>query len=274
MAQETNFAVKLFSYSVLKQAKLSEVKSYLGETEDKVCLDLGSDNGVISYYLREGGGKWFSADMTDEVVLSIRSLVKENVDKVGEGPFPYENQSFDKVVVVDMLEHVKDESFFILELYRILKPGGELIINTPNLKPWSFLRMFRHLIGQTDEAHGHLRPGYSEADLKKLTAGLFDYEKGKTYSGFFSESVDTGIVFAYGLLKKLTSLGGKKEEKDDANKSDISKGLVVTSDGLKKFEKQFKLYKLIYPAVSLFSKLDKLIFFIPGYMRIAYLQKE
>ena len=152
---------------------------------------------------------------------AIRSLVVSNVDLVSGEGLPYSDQQFDTVVVVDMLEHVENEGQFISELDRILKPGGLLVINTPNLKSFSPLRAFRHLIGQTDEKHGHLRPGYSEERLVQLVGENYQLEQGYTYSGFFSEAIDTAIVFAYGLLKKLK--GGGEKKKDEQG---ISKGLV------------------------------------------------
>lgn len=256
-----NWHLKLFSKSVLKQAKLKQLKSYLPASLDgKICLDLGSDNGVISYYLRELGGTWHSADLSDHTVNSIRSLVGERVEKIDGIKLPYSDDTFDYVVVVDMLEHVKNDKVFILELHRILKKNACLIINAPNLKRFSALRFLRNLIGQTDEAHGHLRPGYGLRELYGVLENSFFLEQSKTYSRFFSEFIDTCIVFAYSLIS------GKKEEKAEGG---VSKGLVVTEDDLKKYEKNFKLYSMIYPLVLSFAQLDRLIFFLPGFMRIS-----
>ena len=54
----------LFRRSVLKQRKLAELVAMLGPTAHLRCLDLGSDNGVISLLLRERGGSWASGDLT------------------------------------------------------------------------------------------------------------------------------------------------------------------------------------------------------------------
>ncbi len=267
------FALKLFSRSVLKQAKLEQVSRFLGSSEGFRCLDLGSDNGVISYYLRKEGGDWASGDLTDEVVSSIRSLVQTDVSKVSGSRMPYQDREFDKVVVVDMLEHVEDEARFVSELARITKPGGIVVVNTPNLKKYSLLRGFRHLIGQTDEAHGHLRAGYGESRLQELFSEHFEYKKGDTYSRFFSESIDTAIVFSYGLLKRFK----QKKESSRLNtdgEPEVSKGLVVTERGLRTFQKQFRIYSYIYPLVWVVSRFDRLIPFLSGYMRIARFKKR
>ncbi|MCB0344896.1 MAG: class I SAM-dependent methyltransferase [Bdellovibrionales bacterium] len=260
----TSWALRLFSKSVLKQRKWKELTRALGDCSGKRCLDLGSDNGVISYLLRRRGGSWASADLSEETVDSIRSLVKNDVHLIKNQVLPFADGEFDAVAVVDMLEHVPDDSAFMLELSRVLKPGGLLLLNVPNLKPLSPLRLLRQMIGQTDEAHGHLRPGYNDESLKQLFGSELQLERSHTYSRFFSELIDTAIVFAYGLLS-----GGHKAE----NSEEVSKGLVVTEAGLKKFEKKFKLYSMIYPLVLAVSKLDLLIPFLPGFMRMAVVRK-
>lgn len=260
MSEQTTWHLKLFSKSVLKQAKLAKLTSLLpSDLTGKTCLDLGSDNGVISYYLREQGGAWHSADLSEQTVSSIRSLVGERVEQINGRHLPYADNFFDLVLIVDMLEHVRNDKLFIHELHRILKKEGVLVINAPNIKRFSPLRLFRALLGQTDEAHGHLRPGYGLLELHALLENDFFVESSHTYSRFFSEFIDTCIVFAYSVI------AGKKGEKKEGG---VSKGLVITEADLKKYEKNFKLYSLIYPIVSAVSKLDRLIFFLPGFMRI------
>jgi SAM-dependent methyltransferase len=150
-----------------------------------------------------------------------------------------------------MLEHVDDEDAFVRELARVTRPGGRLIVNTPYLKE-SLLRRFRHAIGQTDERHGHLRPGYTPARLAELFRGTFEIESHRTYSRFFSELVDTAINFA---VEKL----GKKGS---------AKGMVVTGKDMQRHAKQFRLYSLLYPLVWLISRFDYAISFVSGYMLI------
>ncbi|HSD28866.1 MAG TPA: hypothetical protein VLL75_16310, partial [Vicinamibacteria bacterium] len=59
-----DWAVALFRRSALKQRKLAEIAEMLGPTVGLRCLDLGSDNGVVSLLLRERGGSWASGDLT------------------------------------------------------------------------------------------------------------------------------------------------------------------------------------------------------------------
>jgi SAM-dependent methyltransferase len=247
--------VRLFKKSVLKQRKLHEIHALAGPTEGLHCLDIGSDNGVISYLLRQQGGTWKSADLDEMSVSAIRSLVENEVYQIDGGRTPFEDNEFDCVIIVDFLEHIPNDAGFVEELHRILRPGGVLIVNVPHVKN-SLLRRFRLAIGQTDEKHGHLRPGYTKASLRRLLGNGFHMETSVTYSKFFSELIDTLIVFGVSLLKR--------------NKGEHSKkGTIVTGKDLDANPSMFQLYALIYPFVWLLAKLDYLLFFSSGYMLIA-----
>ena len=110
------WAVRLFRRSVLKQRKLAEIVRLLGPTAGRRCLDLGSDNGVISLMLRAGGGRWASADLTDEAVASIRALVASDVHRIEGYRLPFPDAEFacqslccdvkSMDVVVDKMEEV------------------------------------------------------------------------------------------------------------------------------------------------------------------------
>ena len=253
-ANDPSWAIRLFKLSVLKQRKLHEIEGKLGRTEDLECLDIGSDNGVISYLLRQRGGTWTSADLNATVVDSIRSLVHERVYQIDGGRTPFAGGTFDRVVIIDFLEHIPDDAGFLQELHRILKPDGGLVINVPHVKK-GWLRRLRYALGQTDEKHGHLRPGYRLEDLRRLLSENFELESATTYSKFFSELVDTLIVFA--VSRRQKSLKGE-----------ATKGLVVTNEDMRQNQKMLRLYSLIYPFVWFFAKLDGLLFFTSGYSLI------
>jgi len=254
MTDRQEWPTALFRRSVLKQRKLRELQGMLGATAGLRCLDLGSDNGVISLLLRRGGGDWASADLTEEAVSSIRDLVGSDVHLVRGEALPFADASFDRVAVVDMLEHVPDDRAFVGELARILRPGGALVVNTPHLKRTALKRL-RDRLGLTDEAHGHLRPGYTAGEVHALleAGGRFGLEGHHTYSRFFSELVDTGLN---AVLARL----GKKGS---------SKGMVVTAADVKKHQRLFLAYSAVYPLVWTVSRLDALLPWTSGYMLIA-----
>ncbi|MBI1871713.1 MAG: class I SAM-dependent methyltransferase [Chlamydiae bacterium] len=249
-----NWPVLLFKKSVLKQNKFKALTAYLGKTEGLTCLDIGSDNGVISLLLRQRGGYWKSADLDEKTVECIRSLVKDDVFQIDGRHTPFKDNEFDRVLIVDFLEHIHTDQEFIDELYRIMKSGGELIINVPHVKN-SFLRKFRLFMGQTDEKHGHVRPGYTVQNLQNLLGKNFTWIEHRTYSKFFSEFVDTLMTWTMGILKK--------------GENASQKGMVIEAKDFSKNKKMFRIYTLIYPFLWFLGKCDGLLFRSSGYMLIA-----
>ena len=258
--QDSRFAdwhIRMFNKSLLKQAKLKQIVHLLGPTGGMTCLDIGSDNGVISYQLRKHGGTWHSTDKSPKAVESIRRLVQTNVTEVKGGKLPYEDGKFDAVVIVDMLEHLQDDLSFIEECHRVLKQSGYLVVNVPN-KKFSVLRPIRKLLGLTDAWHGHVRSGYTESELFDVLKDGFDVQEVRTYSRFFVESVDTVIQFA------SLYLSGDKEGGD--------KGVMIDESDFRRLQNSFRFYSFVYPILWLASKLDWLLFWTRGYSLIVRAQ--
>lgn len=254
---EVGWAVALFHRSVLKQAKYQKILEVLQDPVEKTNLDIGADNGVISYLLRQRGGRWYSADLDAGAVASIRQLVGENVYQLDGTTTPFADSTFDQVIIVDFLEHIRDDQGFVKELGRIVKPGGNLIINVPHLKPHSALNRFRHWIGLTDEWHGHQRPGYTVPGLGDLLKPDFALERATTYSRAFSELVDTVLNGVYEILQRRRGSGPATQ-----------KGTIVTGSDLSKFQKQFVLLRALYPFFWTLARLDALLPLQSGYKLI------
>jgi SAM-dependent methyltransferase len=251
------WAVALFNRSVLKQAKFRQIVARMDDPRGKRGLDIGADNGVISYLLRQRGGQWHSADLDELAVGSIRQLVGTNVHRIDGGTTPFEDGAFDQVIVVDFLEHIPDDHGFVRELARILRPGGQVIINVPHLRPGALLNRLREAIGLTDDWHGHLRPGYNLDGLRQLLEPAFVIEAAATYSRMFSELIDTALN---GLYLKV------QQRKGIAASS--SKGPLVTGSDMRQHRKQFIFLSALYPLLWGIAKLDTILWFTPGYKLI------
>lgn len=253
MPEEAEWHLRLYRKSLLKQSKLKNIKSLLPPVDGKSCVDVGGDNGVISFMLRKEGGAWQSVDLSEKAVQSIGNLVGEgNAHLIIDNTLPFEDDSADTIVIIDYLEHVENDYGFIKECHRVLRPTGILLCNVPHRKKWSVIRPLRLLLGLTDELHGHVRPGYNEHDLYHLLRDGFDIIQARTYNRFFVELVDTGVQFLSTFIKS------SREE-------DASKGNLIDQEDFSKYIKAFRLYSLIYPILFLASKLDLLLMFTRGH---------
>jgi SAM-dependent methyltransferase len=74
---------------------------------------------------------------------------------------PLAGESCDIALCLDVMEHIEDDRKFADELFRILKPGGKLILSVPaGMWQWT----------QRDKAFGHFRR-YSSRELGRVLAG-------------------------------------------------------------------------------------------------------
>ena len=100
--------------------------------------------------------------------------------------FPFSDQTFDYIVSLDVLEHIEDDVGFVREAWRVLKPNGTLIIETPNRDRLSsrILRVFNRRTSTFPRCYGndlvlgpilHVRE-YTKEKLMELL-DYFDFEE-------------------------------------------------------------------------------------------------
>lgn len=106
----------------------------------KKLLDAGCAWGYGSYYFSKKVKIVHGIDPSKEnVLLATQRYPKITFHHSKVENTTFQNNYFDAVVFCDTLEHVQNELSAINEIYRVLKPGGVLILSVPHKGLFSFL---------------------------------------------------------------------------------------------------------------------------------------
>lgn len=101
---------------------------------ESVTLDAGAGEGRNLRLLTELPGKLYAVDGSPSALDKIDKRLRESVDiRVSAmTSLPYENNHFNLIVAIDLIETLPDADRVLEEFYRLLKPGGRLLCNIPN----------------------------------------------------------------------------------------------------------------------------------------------
>ena len=95
-------------------------------------LELGCGE---AYYVRELSGKCNRYIAVDKYKSPVFETLNHNVEfiKMKIPPLQYiAFNSYDVVLCFQVVEHIRDDNAFVKDIYRVLKPGGTLLLSTPN----------------------------------------------------------------------------------------------------------------------------------------------
>jgi ubiquinone/menaquinone biosynthesis C-methylase UbiE len=99
-------------------------------SKDSKILDLGAGHGAMTKKLYEKGYNVSACDMFPEI-FEFNEIKCDKADITSR--LPYADNTFDIVIAIEVIEHITDHDTFISESSRILKPGGCLLLSTPNI---------------------------------------------------------------------------------------------------------------------------------------------
>ena len=149
--------------SVIHNLKISKKKHLLEGVE---ILDIGCGGGIASEPLARMGGKLTSIDESKELIHIAKVHAKamhldikykhSNIEEILKT-----KKKYDVVVALELLEHVKNVSYFCKMLSKLIKPNGLIIISTINRSILSKMIVIK----------------IAEDVLKKIPVGTHNYKK-------------------------------------------------------------------------------------------------
>jgi len=187
------------------------------------CLEIGANPYFTSVLLRElcDFELTFTNSFSDDAPARARQLVSYvnmsgsvseleadyycvNVETENQ-PFP--DDSFDVVLFCEVIEHLVTDPFHaLMEIHRVLKPGGTLIVSTPNVARAE--NVARLIAGENiyDPYSGHGRYGRHNREFTRHELFHFVQHCGFKVENHFTADVHENGVELYAAAEKLDEL--------------------------------------------------------------------
>jgi 2-polyprenyl-3-methyl-5-hydroxy-6-metoxy-1,4-benzoquinol methylase len=105
-------------------------------------LDIGCGDGLFlsacdrELHLSERGWRLSGIDYSETQIAHARRRPYEFAQCNVENGLPFADSSYDLIFCGELIEHLYNPDAFVEECYRVIAPGGYLIITTPNLQAW------------------------------------------------------------------------------------------------------------------------------------------
>jgi len=160
-------------------------------------LDVGCGTGANLLMLSQYGDAE-GVDVSEDALAFCRERGLENVKLGAAEQLPYDDDTFDLVTALDVVEHLDDDLAGLREMRRVLRPGGRVLLFVPT---------FMFLWGLQDDVSNHRRR-YRMPELGRvLEQAGFEIER-TTYAN---------ITFFMPILamRKLMRLTGIKAESEN-----------------------------------------------------------
>jgi 2-polyprenyl-3-methyl-5-hydroxy-6-metoxy-1,4-benzoquinol methylase len=180
----------------LSQAREDTANIYLSNSKVGRLLDVGCGNGTFLDRMRSLGWDVQGVEVDHKAARVAAKVfnIPVFVGTLEEARHPA--ASLDAITMNHVIEHVHDPIALLQECYRILRPQGDLIVVTPNVRSLGHARFGRHWRGLEPPRHLHLfspstlqssarKAGFRKvetwttpANAEVLAIGSFDIERG------------------------------------------------------------------------------------------------
>jgi SAM-dependent methyltransferase len=155
----------------------------LGLRAGDLLLDLGCGYGRHAYEALRRGARVVACDMSTPELTQVRGLF-EAMALEGEIPadgmadcvtgdatrLPYPDDTFDRIIASEVMEHIPDDVGAMDELFRVLRPGGKLAITIPAWLPEKICWALSDEYYAPKSPGGHVRI-YTEVEMRRKMKG-------------------------------------------------------------------------------------------------------
>lgn len=167
----------------------SQVEKYNDNIEN--FLDIGCGTGYFLSKISPIVENAYGLDPHEYKNLKMDEIISGTVENI-----PFDNNTFDFVSCLDVLEHIPNPEAGLDSILRVLKPGGFAIITVP---------AYQWLYGPHDRENEHVKR-FNKKDFESLINPRFEIMK-STYFNSLLFPLEAPIRFAERLLNKPITSG-------------------------------------------------------------------
>ncbi|MFN8456088.1 MAG: class I SAM-dependent methyltransferase [Anaerolineae bacterium] len=170
-------------FSSRTRALKAVMNQFLPPSQELRLLDVGCGAGNMIHHLsRYGQVKGLEIDPRPVNMARQRGYDVNQFDATQ--PLPFSDNTFDVVTALDVIEHNQDDLAILADSFRVLKPGGHMVITVPALM-W--------LWSHNDDINAHVRR-YTAAELQQKLAQTGFTVRRVTYNNFFVFPLAAGLI--------------------------------------------------------------------------------
>lgn len=164
--------------------------------KETLVLEVGCGQGDLTSKLSELEGKLVAFDISRIGILKTRERVSSdcNLSISDATKLPFKSNQFDIVIISEVLEHIVAQQKCINELDRVIKPGGFLILTTPNAGGFhrTFIKVIYKLLNKPFKPSSQI-----------LDHPLYPSELHRMLSPSFQIEMNFGFIYTLPFIEKV-----------------------------------------------------------------------
>lgn len=244
-----------FHYSIGTRVRVDPFLKMLQPCQGDRVIDLGCGLGYFTNMIASRGATCVGMDLDGECI-DYCSKYMMGIYHLGDiTDIPYPDNSFNKVLCTEVLEHVEHNEKVLEEIKRVIEPGGILVVSVP-CSEGVYKSLFKRIGHDSVDAGSreyHHHKGYTRGELTRLLES-----HGFSPGGEHEYTLINTTEIFMGVTKYVVrQLRHNRKIDSQANALDINRSLL------------WRVYKQFFPFLHYYAKVEqKLQRVMKGHMLI------